>query len=99
MSGRNFVSKGQTILLMCNATGEDFAPDGVDWFIDGHKVTSQTMPRVRIYEQPDNEQRTLYSTLTIKGSLMSDKGMYVCRGPDSKTASLTVHILDGRYTF
>lgn len=98
MSGQTFVSKGQTILLTCNATGEDFAPDGVDWFIHGHKFNHQTMPRVRIYDPVvDNNKRTLISTLEIRRSIMSDKGIYVCRGPELKTSSLTVHILDGMY--
>ncbi|XP_052099428.1 tyrosine-protein phosphatase non-receptor type substrate 1-like isoform X1 [Mytilus californianus] len=95
MSGQRFVSKGQTILLTCNATGEDYAPDGVDWFINGHKANHQTMPRVRIYDPVvDNNKRTLLSTLEIRRSIMNDKGIYVCRGPDQKTSSLTVHILD-----
>lgn len=94
MSGRSFVSKGSTIFLMCNATGDDYAPDGVDWFINGRIVNHNSFPRVRIYHDADYDKRTLYSTLEIKRSVMSDKGIYVCRGPDSKTAMITLHILD-----
>lgn len=94
MTGKDFVSKGQTIFLMCNASGEDYAPDGVDWFINGRIVNQNSFPRVRIYDDANIEKRTLVSTLEIKHSLMSDKGIYVCRGPDSKTDSITVHILD-----
>ncbi|XP_071167292.1 hemicentin-1-like isoform X2 [Mytilus edulis] len=96
ISGQRFVSKGQTILLTCNATGVDFAPDGVDWYINGQKVNHQTMPRVRIYDPVvDNNKRTLLSTLEIRRSLMHDKGIYVCLGPEHRTGSLAVHILDG----
>jgi hypothetical protein len=56
------------------------------------------MPRVRIYNKEDIFKRTLHSTLEIRRSIMSDKGIYVCRGPDSKTDSMTVHILDGMYS-
>ena len=98
MTGTDIVSKGQTIFLMCNATGEDYAPDAVDWFINGRLVNHKTMPRVRIYNKEDIFKRTLHSTLEIRRSIMSDKGIYVCRGPDSKTDSMTVHILDGMYS-
>lgn len=95
MSGKDFVSKGTTLFLMCNATGEDYAPDAVNWFINGHIVNHRTMSRVRIYNEVDSFKRTLHSTLEIRRSKMSDKGIYVCRGPDSKTDKITVHILDG----
>ena len=97
LSGTSFVSKGSTIFLMCNATGDDYAPDAVDWFINGRIVNHKTMPRVRIYNEADNARRTLHSTLEIRRSVMSDKGIYVCRGPDSKTRIKTVYLLDGMY--
>lgn len=96
VTGDDFVSKGQTILLTCNATGEDHAPDTVDWFINGLKVDKKNMPRVRVYNKVDIYRRTLLSTLEIRRSLMSDTGVYICRGPDEKTSKLTVHILDGK---
>lgn len=92
LSGQTFVSKGQSIFLTCNATGQDYAPDEVDWFINGHMVNKQETPRVRIVN--DNGRRTLYSTLEIRHSTMMDKGIYVCRGPNSDFASVTIHILD-----
>ncbi|XP_071167298.1 uncharacterized protein [Mytilus edulis] len=95
MSGKGFVSKGQKIVLTCNITGGDhYTPDGVDWFINGHKVDHRTMPRMRIYNKVDNQLKTFYSTLEIRRSLMDDKGMYVCRGPYSKTSSISLHVLD-----
>ncbi|XP_063435595.1 uncharacterized protein LOC134716517 [Mytilus trossulus] len=94
VTGNDFVSKGQTILLTCNATGEDHAPDTVDWFINGLKVDKKNMPRVRVYNKVDIYRRTLLSTLEIRRSLMSDAGVYICRGPDEKNSKLTVHILD-----
>lgn len=98
MSGKDFVSKGQKIVLTCNITGGDhYTPDGVDWFINGHKVDHRTMPRMRIYNKVDNQLKTFYSTLEIRRSLMDDKGMYVCRGPYSKTSSISLHVLDGKY--
>ncbi|XP_052099425.1 protogenin-like isoform X1 [Mytilus californianus] len=94
VSGNDFVSKGQTILLTCNATGEDHAPDRVDWFINGLKVDKKNMPRVRVYNEVDIYRRTLLSKLEIRRSLMSDTGVYICRGPDEKTSKITIHILD-----
>jgi hypothetical protein len=43
---------------MCNATGEDYAPDAVNWFINGHIVNHRTMSRVRIYNEVDSFKRT-----------------------------------------
>lgn len=55
------------------------------------------MPRVKIEDRVDSARRTLYSRLEIKHALMTDKGMYVCRGPDDKPAGRHVHILDGMF--
>lgn len=47
ISGSQFVEKGNTLTLTCNATGFDYPPDELDWFKDGLKLTSDLRRTLR----------------------------------------------------
>ncbi|CAG5132324.1 unnamed protein product, partial [Candidula unifasciata] len=36
--GTIFVERGDTLRLVCNATGSEYPPDSIDWFKDGDKI-------------------------------------------------------------
>ncbi|KAL5005451.1 hypothetical protein ScPMuIL_018907 [Solemya velum] len=92
LTGSDYVNRGETLTLTCNATGPDLAPD-VDWFHNGHKLTSQKP--IHISKHQNTSRRLLISTLKIKHAKMSDAGVYLCRSStDLEIASKRVHILN-----
>lgn len=100
------------INLTCNATGPERAPESVDWFHEGHKITADRdkwKGRLSIhnyygtdYGFPMKYQytpgRSFISRLVINRSMESDAGTYICRStPNVETTSIKVHVLNGTY--
>ena len=46
ISGSSVVDKDDRIYLVCNATGQDHAPEVLDWFIEGNKLTTSADEKV-----------------------------------------------------
>ena len=40
------VDKDDRIYLICNATGQEYPPDDLDWFIEGNKLTTSADEKV-----------------------------------------------------
>ncbi|KAK7477836.1 hypothetical protein BaRGS_00030914 [Batillaria attramentaria] len=96
ISGNQFVEKGNTLSLTCNATGFDYPPDELDWFKDGLKLIPG--PRLKLTKDVSGSvylsEKTIVSTLTISRAVMGDAGTYVCRASDMQVTSAKVNVLN-----
>lgn len=99
MSGSKFVEKDDPIHLVCNSSGVLDAPDNLDWFKDGVKITPDGLRQIKIDKFHVPATRTLVSVLQIRHSKMDDAGTYVCRSSDLSTTSIKVHVLNGNIVF
>lgn len=97
ITGSQFVEKGDRIVLQCNATGEYYPPDEMDWFRNGERISSQRHRGVRISKQYSISKRTFTSVLVIDRANMHDDGTYVCRSSNMQITSTKVHVLNGKY--
>ncbi|XP_021362299.1 zwei Ig domain protein zig-8-like isoform X2 [Mizuhopecten yessoensis] len=95
ITGARYVERGMPLLLVCNATGEDFPPDEIQWFFDGEKLQSDSRKRLRITDEVNLITHTLKSTLEIMYASMSDTGNYVCRSSARLTTGVRVEVLNG----
>lgn len=94
ITGSQFVEKGDRIVLQCNATGEYYPPDEMDWFRNGERISSQRHRGVRISKQYSISKRTFTSVLVIDRANMHDDGTYVCRSSNMQITSTKVHVLN-----
>lgn len=94
ITGKDFVEKGDRIVLTCNATGEFFPPEDIDWFKDGSKVKQNAYRGISISKFRLSETKTLHSKLEIDHSDMSDSGNYICRSSDISITSKPVMVLN-----
>lgn len=99
ITGSQFVEKGDRIVLQCNATGEYYPPDEMDWFRNGERLSSQRHRGVRISKQYSISKRTFTSVLVINRANMDDDGTYVCRSSNMQITSTKVHVLNGKSLF
>ncbi|XP_059173171.1 lachesin-like isoform X2 [Physella acuta] len=90
--GTLFVERGDTLKLVCNATGSEYPPDAIDWFKDGDKIKIDE--RVTLTNDVSYTDRTISSLLLIKRCHMGDAGTYVCRTSDNLVTSAKVNILN-----
>ena len=97
ITGKDFVEKGEKIVLTCNATGEFFPPEDIDWFKDGSKVKQNQNRGISISKFRISETKTLHSKLEIDHSDMVDSGNYICRSSDIDITSKPVMVLNGEY--
>ncbi|ESP02460.1 hypothetical protein LOTGIDRAFT_138435, partial [Lottia gigantea] len=97
ISGSTFVEKGNPLKITCNATGNDYPPEGLDWFKDGLKITPND--RTSINMDVSLSDRTIISTLVMLRADMYDAGTYVCRTSDLQITSVKVNVLNSKYTF
>ncbi|XP_060561026.1 roundabout homolog 2-like isoform X2 [Ruditapes philippinarum] len=94
ISGLFHVDKGQSIKLLCNATGTSAPPDIIDWYKDGIQLQSNEKKMVTITKKFSYATRKMSSELEIKNAKMSDKGTYTCRTSDLQVTSVNVNILN-----
>ncbi|KAK7506369.1 hypothetical protein BaRGS_00002481, partial [Batillaria attramentaria] len=98
MNGTRFVEKGDSIHLVCNASGQNYPPEDLDWFKDGVKVTADGLRHITIDKFRLLPSKMLVSVLDKKYSEMSDAGTYVCRSSNMGITSLKVHVLNAGST-
>ena len=91
------MEKGDRIVLQCNATGEYYPPDEMDWFRNGARLSSQRHRGLRIQKQYSISKRTFTSVLVIERASMLDDGTYVCRSSNMQITSTKVHVLNGKF--
>lgn len=92
--GPQYIEWDESFVLQCNATGEDHAPDEMDWFKDGHKINSDKRKRIKIAKQYSISSRSFSSTLQIDRASMDDSGIYVCRSSNNQITSIKLHVLN-----
>ncbi|XP_076465541.1 lachesin-like isoform X2 [Babylonia areolata] len=98
MEGTKFVEKGDSIHLICNASGARGPPENLDWFKDGIKITADGWRHITIDKFRVHNTRTLVSVLDKRYSDMRDAGTYVCRSSNLGVTSLKVHVLNAGST-
>ncbi|KAK3098148.1 hypothetical protein FSP39_016643 [Pinctada imbricata] len=101
--GSAYVNLYQRINLTCNASGIERAPEDIDWFHKGHKISQKNRHwrnRFQIVKfTPEAMGRSLISRLIIDHGLAKDRGVYICRSSDLQTTSIVVHVLNGKNYF
>ncbi|XP_033749137.1 kin of IRRE-like protein 2 isoform X1 [Pecten maximus] len=88
------VNKGHPIQLHCNATGADTQLDELDWFINGHRVSTNFQKGVYIDKTVSLGSNTISSTLHIAQASMDDMGTYTCRTSAAQIKSTKVTVLN-----
>lgn len=94
ITGNKYVEKGDKIVLTCNATGELFPPEDIDWFKDGRKIKQDQTRRTSISKFRIAETKTLHSQLEIEKADMEDTGIYICRSSDLAITSKSIMVLN-----
>jgi hypothetical protein len=87
---------------VCKANGIERAPETVDWFFKGERITISSLQwktRVEIVESWFPKERSYVSELTIHRSTVGDQGVYLCRSSDLDIASMTVHVSNGKWNY
>ena len=75
------------IRLECNATGQYYTPDDIDWFRNGQRVTSDKKKGIKLLKQLSISQRTISNILRIERAHMEDSYVYVCRSSNKHIAN------------
>lgn len=91
------MDKGERIELTCNATGEMFPPDDIDWFKDGRKIKESQIRGISITKFRIAETKMLNSQLEIDKAEMTDTGVYICRSSELAITSQKVNVLNGKW--
>lgn len=96
IEGPKFVDKGKKLVLTCNATGEMFPPEDIDWFKDGVKIKQNQNKGLTIAKFRIAETKTLHSQMEIDKADMNDTGVYICRSSDLAITSTNIMVLNGK---
>ncbi|KAJ8304372.1 hypothetical protein KUTeg_017955 [Tegillarca granosa] len=95
INGTKFVERGDPILIKCNATGEEFPPDDIQWYKEGNKIKSDPRRNLVVKKEVKMRSRSLLSSLEIAHASMEDAGTYVCRTTSRELAiSFPVNVLN-----
>jgi hypothetical protein len=94
VTGSDYVERGNTIQLVCNASGKPDPPHDIEWFHNDDLIRSDSKSGVLITKKI--EARFLVSTLSIRNSRLSDSGDYMCRTSGRDFASINVNVLNGQ---
>ena len=76
VSGTEYVERGETIRLQCNASGKPDPPHDLHWLHNDSPVRSD--PSTGVLVSKKIETKYLLSVLTIERSRFSDAGDYAC---------------------
>ena len=90
-----YVDRGQRLLLLCNATGNIYPPEDLDWFKDGRGIGSDRARGIKIEKTVSLHRRTIQSTLEISRMSLDDAGTYVCRASKDLVTNVKVNVLNG----
>ncbi|XP_076465784.1 lachesin-like [Babylonia areolata] len=94
LSGPDVLDKDNRLELSCNATGQDYPPDDLDWFKEGNKLTTSADEKLFIRKFVSLTDKTIFSTLEIRDAQLEDSGLYICRTSNLQVRSLHVTVLD-----
>lgn len=90
--GTEYVERGSTIELVCNATGKPEPPHDVEWLKGDGRINSDAANGVIITKKI--ETKVLVSILVIRQSMMSDSGKYTCRSSNQESETFEVHVVN-----
>ncbi len=89
------MDRGDTIQLVCNATGDLYQPNDVMWYKDSVTLIPDAQNGLLITKRINS--RVLMSNLVIRHSGMEDAGDYTCVTYDGDSGMMKVHVLNGEY--
>ncbi|ESO02395.1 hypothetical protein HELRODRAFT_65985 [Helobdella robusta] len=92
VSGTEYIEKGDSLKLKCNATGRPEPPLNLEWYRHGKIVRSDLSRRILVTKKI--ETRLLTSLLDVENVQLEDEGEYVCISSGNKSASIFVHIIN-----
>jgi len=95
VTGSEYVPRGSSIQLVCNATGHPDPPLDIDWFKDGRMIFSDAQSGLMVTKKTDSS--TLVSVLAVRHSKMTDAGEYSCRSSDNDVATIVVRVFNGQF--
>jgi len=92
-----FVKKGSTISLTCSVNVHSTPPSSVVW-LHGTKVVDFDSPRGRggISLETEKTESGTTSRLLVTKAGLSDTGNYTCQPSNANTATVFVHVLNGK---
>lgn len=93
-----FVKKGSTISLTCSVNVHSTPPSSVLWY-HGHAVVDFDSPRGGISLETEKTESGTTSKLLVTKASLSDSGNYTCVPSNAHAASVSVHVLNGKFNF
>ncbi|KAK3096784.1 hypothetical protein FSP39_003252 [Pinctada imbricata] len=91
--GPEHVNTGESFEVHCNATGVDFPPDEIDWFINGFKIKTDFDRGVIMDKSVSLKTKSIESTIHIEHARMEDAGDYTCRVSTGLVKTTEVKVL------
>lgn len=93
-----YVKKGSTISLTCSVNVHSTPPSSVVW-LQGTKVVDFDSPRGRggISLETEKTESGTTSRLLVTKAGLSDTGNYTCQPSNANTATVFVHVLNGKW--
>lgn len=93
-----YVGAGSTINLTCAIRFSSEPPAYIFWYYDGN-VLSYDSPRGGVSVITEKGTDVTTSWLLIQTAQPSDSGEYSCKPSNANTASIRVHVVNGKYIF
>ncbi|XP_046358608.1 zwei Ig domain protein zig-8-like isoform X2 [Haliotis rufescens] len=91
--GSTYVDYGESIKLICNATGGPHIPEEIDWFKDGDKIDAHKYKDIVITKYRSLRSQSMTSELLVDRSTTDHSGTYICRSSQDVIASIKVTVL------
>ena len=96
--GREFVSRGGTIVLVCNVTSLSDNGQNLQWVKDGNILTWKGYGgRISISTKRSRDSPAMSSLLRVRDVTVDDAGDYTCRSSDlTHMTTMRVSVTTGR---
>lgn len=91
-----YVKKGSTISLTCSVNVHSTPPSSVLWY-HGVSVVDFDSQRGGISLETEKTESGTTSKLLITKAALTDSGNYTCVPSNAKPASVSVHVLNGKF--
>ena len=97
--GREFVSRGGMIVLVCNATSLSDSGQNLQWVKDGNILTWKGYGgRISINTKRSHDSPALSSMLRVRDVTVDDAGDYTCRSSDlTHMTTIRVSVATGTF--
>ena len=91
-----YVRTGSTVSLRCVINQSLEAPSYVFWYHKGDRVLSDQYGKLDIHP-PTRTETGFDSSLVIHNARSEDSGNYTCSPSNLDSASVTLHVLNGKF--